>query len=69
MAGFAIFHARTRGQPWRPFAMIVVYGAVAITLVAALPFFFAGVLATARPMPVSPGGGPNPPTGTPPAST
>jgi len=69
MAGFAIFHARTRGQPWRPFAMIVVYGAVAITLIAALPFFFVGLLATARPMPVSPGGGTRPPTGTPPAST
>ena len=48
--------------------MIVVYGAVALTLVAALPFFFIGMFATARTMPVSPSGG-NPPPAGPPASS
>lgn len=69
LAGFAVFHERTRGAPWRPLAMITVYGAVLITLIAALPFFFVGLFATSRPMPVSPGGGAPPPSGTPPAST
>lgn len=69
LAGFAVFHERTRGAPWRPLAMITVYGAVLITLIAALPFFFVGLFATSRPMPVSPGGGSQPPSGTPPAST
>ncbi|WP_349364202.1 MAG: DUF2232 domain-containing protein [Roseitalea porphyridii] len=69
LAGFAVFHERTRGAPWRPLAMITVYGAVLITLIAALPFFFVGLFATSRPMPVSPGGGASPPSGTPPAST
>lgn len=68
LAGLAVFHQRTRGQPWRPLAMIVVYGAVLVTLVAALPFFLLGLFATARPMPVSPGGGARPPSGGPPAS-
>lgn len=69
MAGFAVFHERSRGQPWRPFAMFVVYGAVVITLIAALPFFLAGLFATARPMPVSSGGNNSAPPGNPPAST
>jgi len=70
MAGFALFHARSRGQGWRPLALIVVYGAVLLTLIAAIPFFFAGLFATARHMPVSPGGGNSgPPPPQPPAST
>lgn len=69
MAGFAVFHQRSRGRPWRPFAMVVVYGAVIVTLVAAVPFFLVGLFATARAMPVSSGGGNAPPPGNPPAST
>lgn len=53
MAGFAFFHAAIRGKPWRPVALFVVYFAVLLTLIAAVPFFLLGLIATARPMPVS----------------
>lgn len=53
LAGFATFHFRTRSQPWQPLALIVVYGAVALTLIAALPFTIWGMFSLARNMPVS----------------
>ncbi len=57
LAGFAVFHERTRGAPWRPLAMIVVYGSVIVVGLPAIAFFFVGLFATARHVPVSPGGG------------
>lgn len=53
LAGFATFHLRTQGQPWQVLALIVVYGSVALTLIAALPFTVWGMFSLARNMPVS----------------
>lgn len=64
LAGFAVMHERTMGKAWRPIALIVVYFSVALTLVAAIPFALLGLIATARHVPITPGGTPpNPPSG------
>lgn len=65
LAGFAVFHMRIQGQPWQLLALVVVYCAVALTLVAAFPFTIWGMFALARNMPVSDN---NKPGGKPPAN-
>ncbi|MCO4319759.1 YybS family protein [Phyllobacterium sp. 21LDTY02-6] len=53
MAGFAMLHARTRGQPWRPVALWLAYLAASLFILALIPFFVAGLLDTSRSAPVS----------------
>jgi len=67
LAGFSVFHERSRGTPWRPLAMIVVYGGVVLLGLPIIALFLVGLFATARHMPISPGG--QPPSGQPPATT
>lgn len=59
LSGFAQFHASTRGQPWQPAALIVTYMATILIGLPILLFFFFGLLATARAMPVSNNSNPN----------
>ena len=67
LAGFAVFHHATRGAPWRPLAMIIVYGSVILMGLPVIALLFVGLFATARHMPVSSGG--NTPPASPPSST
>lgn len=67
LAGFAVFHHVTRGTPWRPLAMIIVYGSVIVVGLPVLAFVLVGLFATARHMPISSGGN-NPPPASPPSS-
>ncbi|MEM0898607.1 MAG: DUF2232 domain-containing protein [Pseudomonadota bacterium] len=65
LSGYAVFHHRTVGQPWRPLAMIIAYGSTVIFLFPALFFTGVGLFNPANNMPVSPSGG----SGTPPPIT
>ncbi|MEL6437414.1 MAG: DUF2232 domain-containing protein [Pseudomonadota bacterium] len=53
LAGFALMHASTRGQPWQPLAIVIVYMGTILTGLPAVLFFFFGMFATARHMPVT----------------
>ncbi|QND52519.1 DUF2232 domain-containing protein [Phyllobacterium sp. 628] len=53
MAGFGMLHARTRGAPWRPFALWFAYLAVLLFVFALLVFLLAGLFDTSRNAPVS----------------
>ncbi len=53
LAGFAIFHFRTRGKPWRPFAIWGAYLGVLFLTLPILFFLVLGMIQTARAVPVS----------------
>lgn len=62
MAGLARIHAVSRGKPWRPVALWVAYLLVMFFLPALAAFLIAGLMETARFVPVSdPGGKPSQP--------
>jgi hypothetical protein len=53
LAGFAVFHHRTRGKPWRGFALWGAYMLVIFFTLPLLFFLIAGMVETARTVPVS----------------
>ncbi|PRD45897.1 DUF2232 domain-containing protein [Phyllobacterium phragmitis] len=53
LAGFAMMHYRTRGAPWRPFALWLAYLAVVIFAFVLFLFLIAGLFDTSRNAPVS----------------
>lgn len=53
LAGFAIFHHRTRGLSWRPLALWGAYLAVFLFTLPLLFFVITGMIGTARTVPVS----------------
>ncbi len=57
LAGLAVFHERTRGKPWQPIVLILVYTGLAL-LIGVLPLLLVGLTSPARAMPISPAGGP-----------
>lgn len=55
LSGFALFHDRSRGKPWRVPALAIAYLSVALFTLPALVFLAFGLSATARTVTVSPG--------------
>ncbi|GAB1581525.1 DUF2232 domain-containing protein [Phyllobacterium phragmitis] len=53
LAGFAMMHYRTRGAPWRPFALWLAYLAVVLFAFVLFLFLIAGLFDTSRNAPVS----------------
>lgn len=53
LAGYALFHAYTRGKPWRPFGIFVLYFATVLTMLPPFLMFFIGLFSLARNMPLS----------------
>lgn len=53
LAGFALFHAFSRGKPWRTPALIIVYGSTFFMLLPALLLFLAGLFAAAQRISIS----------------
>ncbi|RCS23179.1 DUF2232 domain-containing protein [Phyllobacterium salinisoli] len=53
LAGFAMMHFRTRGAPWRPFALWIAYLAVVLFAFVLFVFLIAGLFDTSRNAPVS----------------
>lgn len=48
LSGFALFHAVSRGKPWRMPALIIVYGATFFMMLPAFILFLVGLFASAR---------------------
>lgn len=53
LSGFALFHALSRGKPWRTPALILVYGATFFVMLPVFILFLVGLFASARRKPVS----------------
>lgn len=60
LAGFAVFHSRTRGRPWRWLALWSGYLAVFLFTLPVLLFLVIGMVETARAVPVTRAGPPPP---------
>lgn len=59
LAGFAMFHQRTRGLSWRIAALALGYVAVILFTIPLVFFFFAGLIETTRAMPLTRPSGPH----------